>query len=230
MRNLCAIAVAVVAVSYSVATADTCVINGVTKQCDIICGSGLCQPANFTYCDVTVGDGDGTCTLCGVSSTANTIVGTDTADYICGKNGNDNLSGGLGDDSISGGNDNDTVNGGEGDDYLYGDGGTDNLEGGAGANELFGGSGADIINNTPGVVHSALGSLVCGGSGADAITVSGTGHVCIDAGTQQPSTGTDCTYTTPSLPDVHDVATQINCRNPSGPYYAVTPPRECGCP
>lgn len=228
MRYIGALAAMVLALSASSAAADTCVINGVTKTCDILCGSGTCQPPSFTYCDVTVGNNDGTCTICGTGTIANTIIGTDTGDYICGKTGDDVIDGGPGDDSISGGNDDDTINGGEGSDYLYGDGGTDVIEGGPGANELYGGSGADTLTNDPGLTVSYLGVIACGGGGADTIDVSGHGHVCIDAGTQQPSTGTDCTYATPSGADVHDVATQLNCRNPAGTYY--TPARECGCP
>ena len=89
--------------------------------------------------------------------------------------GNDQINGGDGNDQLYGLGGNDILRGDAGDDVMYGGSGNDVFGGGAvgaGRDEIFGGSGNDQIETRAGEVVS--GEIYDGGTGFDALTISGT--------------------------------------------------------
>lgn len=109
-----------------------------------------------------------------------TIYGHDGDDLLFGNENNDTLYGGNGNDYLMGGFGNDVVYGDDGDDTIspiesgepdldisFGGKGNDSISGGAGRQINMGGSGDDTINS-----GGRLGSVVAGGTGNDAITLS----------------------------------------------------------
>lgn len=181
--------------------------------------------ASSTYtAHVEGGDGDDEITNTG--SEDSTLYGGDGDDVLRGGDGDDGIRGGnatgyadAGDDFIQGGDGDDVLVGTEGDDIIRGGDGVDTIVGQGGRDDMNGGNGNDTIYSvlfyTPS--NDELGSLLCGGAGADLLRGWGPGHQCMDAGTGQDSIGagvTDCQYlNAPSDSDSYDIGTARNCKN-----------------
>lgn len=212
-----------------------CSANGTNYTCDWICGESFpglnpCgNPTTLADCDDPPnGNDDGICTICGQTAGGNNLInGTPDGDVICGKGGNDTINGQGGNDIIEGDADNDTITGGLGDDIIDGGSGDDIISDTGGSNILHGGTGADMITQFAGLHDSVFGTSLCGDGGKDVLEGRDYGHQCMDAGTQQGTTGgVDCTYVSPAPPlDIHDAASAINCRQ-SSPSLPV---RSCAC-
>ncbi len=107
-----------------------------------------------------------------MTTTVNTINGTEGNNRLTGTSGNDVINGNGGNDRINGGSGSDTLNGGAGKDELNGGSGNDVLDGGSGSDELEGGSGNDTL-----IYTLAENNVICrttydeyeGGSGTDTL-------------------------------------------------------------
>ena len=119
-----------------------------------------------------------------MSTSDQTIYGTDNTETINGGSGDDTISGREGDDIINAGegddrfddfsvgNGNDMINMGAGDDIAYGGDGTDTISGGTGNDTLSGENGNDIIDGGDGndaINGGAEDDTITGGAGNDTI-------------------------------------------------------------
>jgi len=107
-----------------------------------------------------------------MTTTVNTINGTEGNNRLKGGSGNDVINGNGGNDRLNGGSGNDTLNGGAGNDELHGGSGNDILNGGSGSDELEGGSGNDrlIYNLAENTVNGRFTyDEYDGGSGTDTL-------------------------------------------------------------
>ncbi|WP_415158130.1 hypothetical protein [Maritalea sp.] len=123
-----------------------------------------------------------------VTSSNDTLNGSNSADWLDGFGGNDILYGNGGDDFLLGRIGNDTLHGGAGDDILIGGDGNDILHGNEGNDLLVGGEGNDTIYGNSGS------NSISGGAGDDTITGgSGTDVILGDTGDDiyQASAGAD---------------------------------------
>jgi large repetitive protein len=107
-----------------------------------------------------------------MTTTVNTINGTEGNNRLTGTSRNDVINGNGGNDRLNGGSGADTLNGGAGKDELNGGSGNDVLDGGSGSDELEGGSGNDTLIYTL-AENNVIGKFTYdeyeGGSGTDTL-------------------------------------------------------------
>ncbi|WP_376094530.1 beta strand repeat-containing protein [Roseomonas sp. CCTCC AB2023176] len=107
-----------------------------------------------------------------------TLTGTDADNELVGRDGDDSISGGLGADTLRGDGGNDTLEGGAGADSLDGGDGNDivsyagataRVEAGLGGGFTSGDADGDVLVSVEGLIGSAFGDRLEGGSGAETL-------------------------------------------------------------